>query len=711
MITKMYIPEATYRIQLHKGFNFSQLKEILPYLHALGISTIYASPVTAAIPGSEHGYDVINPLEINPEIGTLAQWEEINRFLKEHGMGWLQDIVPNHMAYSTENPWLYDVLERGACSAYYTYFDIIPQYITSADTSGKPANQQLPSAINHPPSTNPMVPFLEKELNVCVRLNEIRLAFSINGFSLQYKNQEFPVAVSSYNWICACIPGCYQPLLAWSAKVKDFGFLPAEQWFYFKKRIIGEVWNSLRLRDLALKYCRHINERPELLGELLTFQHYQLCSWKMSFTKMNYRRFFAVNSLICLRMEDEEVFTGWHQLMLSLYNQGMIQGFRVDHIDGLADPGGYLHKLRDKTGSGAYIISEKILQENEETLPGWPVQGTTGYDFLSFVNQLFICHPGKQKLVAWFSKNILDESYEDLVFNKKYAFLKSHLDGDLNNLMRWLAPLIAVRKPAPPANEIREALAVLMSAFPVYRIYAEQLPLSEKDQQWIGQAFARAVLKAPSLEQALDWLSSLFKADAKDMTANEILYFLKRWAQYTAPLAAKGTEDTVFYNYNALISHNEVGDSPAHTAVTAAKFHELMENRLQHAALSLNASSTHDTKRGEENRLRINLISLFADEWISLVDKWRQVNQPGISRQNDQRSPSLNDEYLIYQALVGAIPEDCRISIPFRKRFDAYLTKALREEKNETNWKHPMRNMKEDATILSAISFRRQGIS
>jgi (1->4)-alpha-D-glucan 1-alpha-D-glucosylmutase len=690
----MYIPTATYRVQLHKGFNFSHLKEILPYLHALGISTIYASPVTTAIPGSEHGYDVVNPLEINPEIGTFQQWEEINSFLKEHGMGWLQDIVPNHMAYSTENRWIYDVLERGACSAYYVYFDIIPQYITwhAAEPTGKtgqPSPLQFPLTNGHQPPTNLMIPFLEKDLMNCLQAGEIKLAFTPDGFSLQYKNQEYPVAVGSYNWICACIPGCYQPLLAWSAKVRDFGFLPPEKWFHFKKRILGEVWNSPRLRELAFGYCRHINEQPQLLGELLSFQHYQLCSWKMSCRKMNYRRFFAVNSLICLRMEDEEVFINWHQFMLSLYNRGMIQGFRVDHIDGLADPGGYLRKLRNKTGSHAYIISEKILQENEETLPGWPVQGTTGYDFLSFVNQLFICHSGKQKLVAWFKERILDESYEDQVYDKKYSFLKSYLGGECSNLMRWLAPLIAAIKPAPGTDEIKEALAVLMSSFLVYRIYADQLPLTKEDLKWVNLAFARAVLKAPSLEDALIWLLSLFTADAKNTMANEILHFLKRWAQYTAPLAAKGTEDTVFYNYNALISHNEVGDSPAHTAVTAVKFHELMENRLQHAALSLNASSTHDTKRGEDNRLRISLISLLADEWISLVDKWRQINQTGISRQNNQRSPSLNDEYLIYQALVGAIPEDGRISIRFRKRFNAYLTKALREEKNETNWEMP----------------------
>lgn len=693
----MYIPTATYRIQLHKGFNFLQLKEILPYLYELGISTIYASPLTRAVPGSEHGYDVIDPLEINPEIGTLEQWEEITAFLRKHGMGWLQDIVPNHMAYSTANPWIWDLLERGECSEYYSYFDIIPQHLLRnplhapvySHKTGKPAPQQIPSTIHHPLSTKPMIPFLGNDLQDCLRMGEIKLAFTGNGFSLYYKDQQYPAAISSYYWICASIPGCYQPLLAWSAKARDFAFLPWQQWPRFRKRIIGEVWNDPRLREVALEYCVHINEQPGLLEELLSFQHYQLCDWQTSFTKMNYRRFFAVNSLICLRMEDETVFNSWHELMLSLYNQGLIQGFRIDHVDGLSDPGGYLRKLRQMTGSDAYVISEKILQENEETIPEWPVQGTTGYDFLSFVNQLLTCHPGKQKLADWFRNQILDEPYADLVYDKKYSFLKTHLGGELNNLLRWLAPLIAVRKPAPAFNEIKEALAVLMAAFPVYRIYPEQLPLTAQDQVWIQQAFVRAAEKAPYLRESLNWLLLLFKAGEQDDMAGEILYFLQRWAQYTAPLAAKGTEDTVFYNYNALIGHNEVGDSPAHTAVTPEIFHELMDNRLRHAALSMNASSTHDTKRGEDNRLRINLISLFADEWIGLVGKWRQINQPFLCTQNNQRCPSLNDEYLIYQALVGAIPEDCRISIPFRKRFDNYLTRALREEKNETSWERP----------------------
>ncbi|MDP4249586.1 MAG: malto-oligosyltrehalose synthase [Bacteroidota bacterium] len=670
----MYIPDATYRVQLHKEFDFSRLSALLPYLHELGISTVYASPVTRALAGSGHGYDVINPLEINPEIGTAEEWESITAFLKDHGMGWLQDIVPNHMAYSMENPWIYDVLERGNDSDFKDYFDIIPQ---------------SPSTPGHQPSIRIMVPFLDKDLRDCVQDGQISLGFRSAGFFIQYKNQIYPAAISSYHWICSIIPEFFQPLSVWSDKTVSFSILPWQEWIHFKNRLMNEVFHSPRLYQLATEYCEFINRDHALLHELLSFQHYELCSWKTSFSKMNYRRFFAVNGLICLRMEDASVFRYWHQLPLTLYNQGLIQGFRVDHVDGLFDPGGYLQKLRDLAGPDAYIVSEKILQEDEEIPGSWAVQGTTGYDFLSFVNQLLLDHPGKEKLTAYFQKHILSETYEDMVFNRKRSFLKSHLNGELNNLMRWLKPILIQKGNLPESESLKEALAVLMAAFPAYRIYADQLPLSATDRQWIHQAFDKAFTKAPLKREALDWLKSLFNTEPGDLLADRVLYFLQRWSQYTAPLAAKGTEDTVFYNYNALIGLNEVGDSPARSKVTAEVFHALMVNRQRKAPLSMNASSTHDGKRGEDNRLRINLISLYADEWMGLIEKWKKLNQSFIKIFRNRRSPSSNDEYLIYQALVGVMPGDGRTSREFRERFAAYLIKAMREEKRETQWEEP----------------------
>ncbi|HEY4154701.1 MAG TPA: hypothetical protein VGM24_04720, partial [Puia sp.] len=294
-------------------------------------------------------------------------------------------------------------------------------------------------------------------------------------------------------------------------------------------------------------------------------------------------------------------------------------------------------------------------------------------------------HEGKIKLLDYFKKEISSRSYADWVFDEKMKFLRSHMNGELNNLMRWLDPLIG-KEGSRPATEIKEAMAVLMSAFPVYRIYPDRLPLSETDRSRLKEAFEKAFMKASGLKEVLEGLQRFFQ---KEPAGDEYLYFLRRWAQYTAPLAAKGTEDTVFYNYDPLISHNEVGDSPDHTPVTAGRFHELMARRLQDAGLSLNASSTHDSKRGEDNRLRINLISRYADEWIAWVEKWKRINGPFRRMHHEQPAPSAHDEYLIYQALVGAVPENGRISLAFRKRFEKYLIKALKEEKQETGWEYP----------------------
>ncbi|MEO6961277.1 MAG: hypothetical protein ABIY90_04875 [Puia sp.] len=291
--------------------------------------------------------------------------------------------------------------------------------------------------------------------------------------------------------------------------------------------------------------------------------------------------------------------------------------------------------------------------------------------------------------IVCFYDNILPVHYQDMVFNKKLAFLKSHLTGELNNLMRWLKPIMLLMGNTSDPVTVKEALAVLMAAFPVYRIYASGFPLNHTDLHWVNLAFDKAYAKAPALHIALDWLKSLFHTDPADPLASEILYFLQRWSQYTAPLAAKGTEDTVFYNYNVLIGLNEVGDSPGRSPITASDFHSLMRRRQETASLSLNASSTHDTKRGEDNRLRINLISLYAAEWIRLVEKWKTLNQPFIKMQNGSRSPSANDEYLIYQALTGVLPEDGEAGPEFKKRFSAYLIKAMREENQETQWEEP----------------------
>ena len=674
----MSFPTSTYRVQLHKGFPFSALRAILPYLHALGISHIYASPVTAAVKGSTHGYDVTDPLCINPEIGTREEWDDITAWLKERQMGWIQDIVPNHMAFSMENPWLYDVLERGPFSEFFTYFDIIPQ------AAGHDAGDKPPLAFT---AERIMVPFLGKPVEACVAAGELQLAFGSNGFYFQYDDQRYPVAVSSYSWICSVLAGLYQPLLAWAEKTASFGYLPWESWRFFKEQHLADIAKHERLQQVISASVKAINADAVLLTELLGYQPYRLCSWEASFQTMNYRRFFAVNALICLRIEDKAVFRNWHPLLLSLYREGLIQGFRIDHIDGLCDPGAYLEQLRQETGPEAYIVTEKILQEKEQTIPEWPVQGTSGYEFLSFANQLLTDQEGRQQLLDWYRKNILDTDYKDLVFEKKSAFLHSHLKGEMKNLLRWLNELPLVRQAELPEMEWRDALSALMSAFPVYRIYPRGLPLSETDREYMETAFIRA--RERTATPALPLLRTLFLGELPENQRAGALKFIRRWAQFTGPLAAKGTEDTVFYVDHFLLSLNEVGDAPGNTPVTAAHFHALMQQRQRLQPHSMNATSTHDTKRGEDSRMRISLLTAHAAEWLSLVNGWLQDGGDAGKKTGAAMVPLKNHRYMIFQALLGALPEDGRISLDFRKRFDAYLLKALREGKVHTTWEFP----------------------
>ena len=658
----MYIPTSTYRVQLHKDFNLNNLQQILDYLRRLGISTIYASPLTQAEKGSQHGYDVVDPQRINPEIGTETELTAIHDFMQEHQMGWLQDIVPNHMAFSMENGWLYDVLARGNISEFYSFFDIIPE-------NPFPGGEQI------------MVPFLGKELEACLDARGISLAMSDKGFEFCYADALYPVSIFSYNWICGMAGSLSTPLLSWSKKLESFALLPYDQWNRFKPALIAEVRDNPRSRAMLDEYVEQINQDRSLLRALLSFQHYRLCSWRESRHRMNYRRFFAINSLICLQMEDENVFDVYHQYLRSLYDRGLIQGLRIDHIDGLARPGEYVQRLRNVFGDDCYLADEKILQSDELPLPGWPLQGTTGYDFLGFENQLLLDNGGRQKLQQYYKENYSAVAYDSIVFEKKYAFLKAQFGGEQDNLLRLLQTLFPEVNGLCTLVDLKEAMAILLAAFPVYRIYPEEFPLSDTDRKYVHLAFERAITKRETLRPVFNWLKTLFDAD-KDQVRRQA--FIERWSQFTAPLAAKGTEDTVFYRYNPLISLNEVGDSPGRENIDAAEFHRLMQERHLLQPLAMNASSTHDTKRGEDNRLRINMLTVYAGEWIACVENWKKENEGLLIYQGQRRMPSKRDEYLIYQALVGAYGGD-----EFAKRFQDYLLKAIREANTDTSYDAP----------------------
>ncbi|HVV04415.1 MAG TPA: malto-oligosyltrehalose synthase [Puia sp.] len=590
---------STYRIQLHKDFNFKKLKGVLEYLHELGISTLYASPITRAIKGSQHGYDVTDPGVVSPEIGSEQEMEEVSHLLKKYEMTWVQDIVPNHMAFEPANPWIRDVLEKGQDSGYYSFFDIEPDPVALL-------------------GNKLMLPFLGNTLTECIQQKEIKLDFTGGRFIIRYYQQEYPISALSEEWIRSIRPDS-----------------PAEQVVAF------------------------FLERPSLLKELLDQQHYVLTHSSLAFSCINYRRFFTINSLICLRMEDEKVFETYHRQIHCWFKKGLIQGLRLDHIDGLAAPRQYVQWLRHSFGEDCYMVAEKILAPEEPLPPDWRLQGTTGYEFLGMTGQLFTDAEGFHQLKNFYREKIVPgmPDYKDLVFEKKYHYLLTYMGGELDNLTHRAAP------PEADRARFRNALAIFMSSFPVYRLYPEPgslSPLSDVSGPLAAVPEEDRVL----LQRALDDPA-----------------FLSRVMQFTGPLAAKGVEDTVFYVYNPLIARNEVGDSPFVDGLTPAEFHQKMILRQQTTPMSLNAGTTHDTKRGEDSRIRLCWLSAIPDEWIAAVTRWREMNK--------RIAPLPNDEYFIYQSLIGGFPPDMVLTGQFRQRFHDMLTKALREAKTSTNWDSP----------------------
>ena len=662
----MYFPSATYRIQANSTYPFSQLKTIIDYLHKLGISTIYAAPVTTSMKGSTHGYDVCNPDHLNPEIGTMEEFENMGQQLKEKGMGWLQDIVPNHMAFTTDNERLMYVFERGEQSPYYNYFDINWNHFDAA-YKGKL-----------------MVPFIGKDLNEAISDKEIELVFD-EDFYLSYSDQKYPVAVNSLPFIVSLLNN--ELLQKETTNLLGKTKSSKDEWKGVKKEWLDKIKGETKS---ITELVNTINESKALLREFIHQQHYLLTWYKITESEINFRRFFTVNQLICLRMEDENVFTDYHQFIFSLYKKGLIQGVRIDHIDGLYHPQEYVDRLRKSLGEDCYIVAEKILEYNEDIARDWKLQGTSGYEFLSFTNQLLTDKKGAEKLLSFYKELVpQSQSYEDIVFQKKHTFLYSQMGGELDNLLHLAKELKLFPIASFSQDSFKKALGILMSSFPVYRIYPNAYPLHKEALTIVNKAFGKASQKGEDVLEELQLLQTVFDADGEQPGDENKLLFLMRLMQFTGPLAAKGVEDTTFYVYNPLISHNEVGDSPSQLGITVDEFHQKMKSRQDNNPYSLNATSTHDTKRGEDGRMRINALAAMPGKWIQNVNNWRQMNTPFIKMVKNKPAPSTNDEYFIYQSLIGAFPEDLTVTEAFISRTLSFIEKALREAKVETTYNEP----------------------
>ncbi len=657
------IPTSTYRIQFNKDFTFKHLDSIIDYLQQLGITTIYASPIFMATPGSMHGYDVTDPHQINPEIGTLEELRNISGKLKERGMNWLQDIVPNHMAFNVHNWRLMDVLERGQQSPYANYFDV----------NWNHHKQAFKGKI--------MVPFLGAPLEKLIREGVVKLVFDGNGLRVAYYDNEYPLNIGSFKFILHQQPSLQEGI---AMHLEALSTLTGDAYQRTRNNFYQQVFQQHG--EEMKRALEGINNSTEALFEVLREQHFILVPHYESNNTMNYRRFFTVNDLICLRMEDEAVFSEYHRFIHTLYQEGIFTGLRIDHIDGLHNPDEYIERLRALFGKDCYIIAEKILESKEKLPANWQLHGTSGYEFLSYTNHLLTYEEGAEKIKQHY--NTLESrysNYDEVVFNNKKRFLEQFMNGELENVTKLLIDLKLIDE--HDEDTVKQSLAAFMVALPVYRTYPAKLPLSEADLQVIEEASEKAHERNPHLSSTISRIVNLFRAQQPN--TDQHLYFLNRLMQFTGPLAAKGVEDTTFYNYNALISHNEVGDAPCKLGISIQEFHRKMIERQQRNRYSLNTTSTHDTKRGEDGRLRINLLAEQSEDWISNVKHWRSLNAKYKLQVDRQDAPIANDEYFIYQSLVNGLDEDGNWSEECSGRLKAYMLKALREGKDKSSWHEP----------------------
>ncbi|TVQ93006.1 MAG: malto-oligosyltrehalose synthase [Bacteroidetes bacterium] len=678
----MYNPISTYRIQFNQSFTLKELEKQMEYLSLLGIGSIYASPVFAATPGSVHGYDIINPHTFNPEITTTDEFLRVCEQLKSKDMGWLQDIVPNHMAYHPDNKWLMDVLEKGIYSMFHKVFDFEPN---------------VPE-----PNNKLMVPFLGTSLEEVLQNNELRLGWKNGNFSINYFDNSYPVNFESFFTIIETnlrnapisFKKLWKELLNKPVKAGK-GFLNGK-WEKTKIQLASFINEEKEARNFIDNILHIYNSDTKLLKKVLNNQYYELCHWQETEKRINYRRFFTVNGLICLNMQNPEVFETFHRFIAEMIQKKCFNGLRIDHIDGLNDPNGYLENLRKLTGKDTYIVAEKILEHDEDFPEFWPIQGNTGYDFLATVNNLLTSVKDYQKLRSLYKEvTQISASPTELIYSNKKMILTTRMHGEWDNISNFFFSLGFIdfnNSKEVGREEIKEALGEFMLACPVYRLYPRKFPLDDANRKTVAEIFEKAHKCNPALKSALQRLADIIlNKEKKNKEYNRKLsLFFARLMQFTGPLMAKGVEDTSMYQYNCFIAHNEVGDAINAKGITIEEYHRQMLQRQKKWPLTMNNTSTHDTKRGEDVRARLNVISELAVEWEEQVHQWMQMNQKLKTRlESGLLEPSLSVEYFIYQTLLGTFPFDGKVTENYMQRIDEYLVKALREAKRKVSWRDP----------------------
>ncbi|GAB3994304.1 malto-oligosyltrehalose synthase [Spirosoma daeguense] len=668
----MYNPIATYRLQFNKDFTFSDFESLLPYFQRLGITTVYASPIFVASPESSHGYDGVDPTRINPEIGTLEQLRAISQRLKAHGMGWIQDIVPNHMAYHPNNERLMDMLEKGTRSRYANFFET-----------------SLSSTFFH---GRIQAPFLPESLDETIAQGKLTLAYEESRFVWKVSGDVLPLKPESYSIVLQSTSqqpnDAIRQLLVEIDQLRHQGdptaFTPAWEELLLQ---LASLMETPQTSAYVANCLKTINENPDLLRQLADEQHYHLCPEPETRQRMNYRRFFTVNGLICLNMREETVFQEFHSLIKTLLDEGVFQGVRIDHVDGLFDPAQYLGWLRQVVGDERYVVVEKILQANEKLPTNWPVQGTSGYDFLAMVNNLLTDGRSETHFRTYYHELLgSDTSLPDRIRDRKAYFLAQYMGGELDNLYHYFLSQNLVEGdnlPELTKGELKLAIGELLVACPVYRYYGNAFPLPDEEATMLRSLLKTIRQHRPELTTAVNILDEalLLKPPVADSDyRNRAVRFYQRLMQFCSPLMAKGVEDTLLYTYNCFIGHNEVGDSPEQFGMSVDAFHQAMHYQQQHWPYTLNTTATHDTKRGEDARARLNVLTSLPNEWLAEVKQWMQLVEP--LRSND--APDANDTYFIFQNLLATYPMPQQDEDDFPERFHLYLEKALQEAKRHT---------------------------
>jgi (1->4)-alpha-D-glucan 1-alpha-D-glucosylmutase len=712
------IPRATYRLQLNRDFTFAQAKAIVPYLSALGISHCYISPCLKARPGSMHGYDIVDHNSLNPEIGSAEDFDSFVGALHEHDMGLILDIVPNHMGVmGSDNSWWLDVLENGQASAYACFFDI----------DWHPLKDELQSKV--------LVPVLHDHYGAVLESGELKVVFhpERGEFDISYRNHRFPVNPRVYprilqratSTLASKLSEQNLDLLEFQSLITAFGHLPARQEVSSDRMVERNRDKEINKRRLAEVCARvpeigaaiqqavdAINGTPadpksfEELHELIKAQAFRLANWRVASDDINYRRFFDTNDLAAIRMENEMVFEATHRLILKFVADGKVDGLRIDHPDGLYDPTQYFERLRsgiatamnNSENESRYVVIEKILTGAERLSSQWPVCGTTGYDFANLVNSLFVDPAAVTRLERIYRDFIGDEiNFDDLAYRCRKLVMRVALASELNVLADQLARIALSKRHTCDftLNSLREALTEVVASFPVYRTYVSPTGLSENDSHYIRAAIDSAKWRGPAADTSVfDFIREVLLtriAEGQDAPyRNAVTAFAMKFQQFTSPVMAKGVEDTAFYRYHRLISLNDVGGDLHRFGITAAEFHVASQDRLSDWPHTMLATSTHDSKRSEDVRARINVLSEIPALWRLRVRDWRRFNHSQRSRIDGKPAPSPNDEYALYQTLVGAWPsaplDDANDRKAFSERIQNYMLKAIRESKQNTSW-------------------------